>query len=309
MASESSWDPARLPSQSGKTVVVTGGNAGIGYFVSEQLAAAGARVVLASRSRERADAAAASIRHRVAGAQVDFVHLDLASLGTVREAAEKLRKLDRIDALINNAGGTSGNKQRTVTEDGLESVVGANAFGPFVLTALVFPALRDGARVVNLGSMATRLVKPDIQNLQLEHGKYNFFKAYAYSKHAMHAFSLELHRRLTAAGSGVESLLAHPGFAVDGLSARRHGINDQSAGRRLVDVLQGVMAHGKDRGAWPVVRAAIDPAAHGGEFYGPRRSVTGGPAIVEPIASSADPAFGAEFWRQAEVATGVTFTV
>jgi NAD(P)-dependent dehydrogenase (short-subunit alcohol dehydrogenase family) len=309
MASESSWDPARLPSQSGKTVVVTGGNAGIGYFVSEQLAGAGARVVLASRSKERADAAAASIRARVPGAQLDFVHLDLSSLGTVREAAEKLRKLDRVDVLINNAGGTNGGNARTLTEDGVESVVGSNAFGPFVLTALVFPSLQDGARVVSLGSMATRIVKPDIQNLQSEHGKYNFFKAYAYSKHAMHAFALELQRRLTAAGSGVESLLAHPGFAVDGLSARRPGINDQSAGRRLVDVLQGVMAQGKDHGAWPVVRAAIDPAAHGGEFYGPRRSVAGAPVVAEPIASSADPAFGAEFWRQAEVATGVTFDV
>ena len=309
MASESSWDPARLPSQTGKTIVVTGGNSGIGYFVSEQLAAAGARVVLASRSKDRADAAAASIRERVPGADLDFVHLDLSSLGTVREAAEKLRKLDRIDALINNAGATSGGSKRTVTEDGLEFVVGSNAFGPFALTALVFPSLRDGARIVSLGSMATRLVKPDLHNLQSETGRYNFFRSYAYSKHAMHAFALELQRRLTAAGSGVESLLAHPGFAVDGLSARRPGINDQSAGRRALDFVQGVMAHGKDRGAWPVVRAAIDPAARGGQFYGPSRSVAGAPVVVEPIASSADPAFGAEYWRQAEAATGVAFSV
>lgn len=309
MASESSWDPARLRSQTGKTIVVTGGNAGVGYFVSEQLAAAGAHVIMASRSKERADAAAASIRERVPGAQLDFVHLDLSSLGTVREAAEKLRKRDHIDVLVNNAGATSGSNKRTLTEDGLEFAVGSNAFGPFALTALVFPALGDGARVIGLGSMATRIVKPDIQNLQSEGGRYSYFRAYAYSKHAMHAFALELQRRLTAAGSGVESLLAHPGFAVDGLSSRRPGINDQSAGRRVLDIVQGVMAQGKDRGAWPVVRAAIDPAAHGGQFYGPRHSVTGAPVVVEPIASSADPAFGAEFWRQAEVATGVTFTV
>ena len=203
MASHSTWDPARLPTQSGKTVVVTGGNAGIGYFVSEQLAAAGARIVMASRSQQKAEAAAASIRSRVPGAQIEFVRLDLASLGTIREAAEKLRKLGPLDVLINNAGTTSGSNSRTLTEDGAELIVGANAFGPFALTALTFPALGAGARIVSLGSMATRIVKLDAENLQSEHGKYSFFRAYGQSKHAMHAFALELQRRLDAAGSGV----------------------------------------------------------------------------------------------------------
>ena len=309
MASQSFWDPARLPTQSGKTVVVTGGNAGIGYFVSEQLAASGARVVMASRSEQKAAAAAASIRARVPGAVVDFVRLDLSSLGTIREAAEKLRKLGRIDVLINNAGATSGSSTRVLTEDRLEYVVGSNAFGPFALTALTFPALKSGARIVSLGSMATRIVTADIANLQSENGKYSFFRAYGQSKHAIHAFALELQRRLDAAGSGVESLLAHPGFAVDGLSARRPGINDISLGKRIGETLEGVMAHGKDRGAWPVVRAAIDPDARGGQFYGPSRSVSGPPVVVEPVASSAAPAFGQEFWRQAEAATGITFSV
>jgi len=309
MASESLWDPARLPSQAGKTIVVTGGNGGIGYFLSEQLAGAGATVIMASRSKDKADVAAASIRERVPGADIGFVRLDLSSLGSVREAAEQIRKLDRVDVLINNAGATSGSKRRVTTEDGLEFVVGTNAFGPFALTALTFPALRDGARVVGLGSMATRLVKADIGNLQSERGKYNFFRAYGYSKHAMHAFAFELQRRLTAAGRGVESLLAHPGFALDGLAARRPGVNDISGGKRFGEVLSGVMAHGKDRGAWPVVRAAIDPNARGGEFYGPKRSVSGAPTLVQPVASSADPAFGAEFWSQAEAATGIPFVV
>jgi NAD(P)-dependent dehydrogenase (short-subunit alcohol dehydrogenase family) len=305
-----SWDPTRLPSQHGKTFVVTGGNGGIGYFVSEQLATAGAHIVMASRSKDRADAAAASIRERVPGAEVDFVHLDLSSLGTIREAAEKLRRFPKIDALINNAGATSGGKQRTTTEDGLEVVVGSNAFGPYALTALVLPALHPGARVVSLGSMATRIVKLDPANLQSEHGKYNFFRAYGYSKHGNHAFALELQRRLTAAGSTVESMLAHPGFALDGLSSRRPGINDgASAIQHFGEVVAGIMAQGKDRGAWPVVRAAIDPSARGGEFFGPKRSVAGQPVLVEPIASSASPDFGAEFWRQAEAATGIPFSI
>ncbi|HMH58773.1 MAG TPA: SDR family NAD(P)-dependent oxidoreductase [Galbitalea sp.] len=304
MANDSTWDPTHLPSQTGKTIVVTGGNAGIGYFVSEQLAGAGARVVLASRSKEKAEVATASILERVPGARVEFVKLDLSSLGSIREAAERIRKLGPIDVLINNAGATSGSSKRVLTEDGLELVVGSNAFGPFALTALVFPALTQTGRVVSLGSMATRIVKLDPTNLQSEHGRYNFFRAYAYSKHAMHAFAFELQRKLAASASAVESLLAHPGSAVDLLSSRRAGINDRY---KPLDFLSAIISQGKDRGAWPIVRAATDPDAKGGEFYGPRRSVSGRPVLVEPVASSATEEFGAEFWRQAEAATGITF--
>jgi NAD(P)-dependent dehydrogenase (short-subunit alcohol dehydrogenase family) len=308
MATERSWDPTSLPSQNGKTIVVTGGNAGIGYFVSEQLAAAGARIVMASRSAQKAEVAAASIRSRVPGAQLEFVRLDLSSLGSIREAAGALRGLGPVDVLVNNAGATSGSRKRSVTEDGLESVVGSNAFGPFALTALAYPALAQNGRVVSLGSMATRMVSLKPGNLQSQHGRYNFFRAYGFSKHAMHAFAFELQRRLTGAGSSVESLLAHPGFAIDVLAARREGINDQlSFGRRALDWSYAFMAQGKDRGAWPVVRAATDPGAHGGEFYGPHRSVAGRPVAVAPVASSSNEAFGKEFWRQAEEATGIRF--
>jgi NAD(P)-dependent dehydrogenase (short-subunit alcohol dehydrogenase family) len=305
MASSVSWDPDSLPSQSGKTIVVTGGNAGIGYFVSEQLAGAGARVVLASRSDEKARTAIESIRSRVPGAELDFVRLNLSSLGAIREAAEKIRKLGGVDVLINNAGATTGGKKRATTEDGLEFVVGSNAFGPYALTALVFPALATNARVVSLGSMATRLVKLDPTNLQSTSGRFNFFRAYGYSKHAMHAFAFELQRKLSAAGSAIESLLAHPGSAVDLLSDKRRGIND--GGVKPLDVLSAIISQGKDRGAWPIVRAAVDPNAHGGEFYGPHRSVVGRPVLLEPVASSASEGFGADFWRQAEAATGIRF--
>jgi NAD(P)-dependent dehydrogenase (short-subunit alcohol dehydrogenase family) len=304
MASADSWDPSRLPSQSGKTIVVTGGNAGIGYFVSEQLAATGARIVLASRSQQKAATAIESIAARVPGADLDFVRLDLSSLGAIREAAEKIRKLGGVDVLINNAGATSGSRKRTTTEDGLEFVVGSNSFGPYALTALVFPALTKTARVVSVGSMATRLVTLDPANLQSTRGRYNFFRAYAYSKHAMHAFALELQRKLSAVGSPIESLLAHPGSAVDLRSPRRPGINDHYA---FLDYLSAIISQGKDRGAWPIVRAAIDPDAKGGEFYGPHRSVAGRPVLLEPVASSASEEFGEDFWRQAESATGITF--
>ncbi len=300
-----SWDPRSLPSQAGKTVVITGAGRGVGYFEAEQLAAAGARVILTTRG----DTTALDlIRSRVPGANLEHVALELGSLESIRQAAESLRELGPIDVLINNAGKTGGVKQREVTADGLEIMVGTNAYGPFALTALLFPSITG--RVIGLGSLATRLAKADLADFEQSHGTYSVSKAYAYSKHGVHAFALELDRRLRAAGSGVQSLLAHPGFALDGSASPRPGVTDRnSAGQRFGERLLRPMAHGKDRGAWPVVRAAIDPDATGGQFYGPARSVTGRPVLTTPVAQSADPDFGAAFWTLAEQATGITFDV
>ncbi|MEU9318313.1 SDR family NAD(P)-dependent oxidoreductase [Streptomyces sp. NPDC048295] len=298
------WNPENLPTQEGKTFVVTGGNAGIGYFISEQLAGAGARIVLASRSEQKAETAAASIRRHAPGAAVEFVRLDLTSLTSIREAADAIRRHGPIDGLINNAGITTGGRERKVTKDGLELVVGSNAFGPFALTALTLPALAPNGRIISQTSQATQVVKLDPANLQSEHGKFNFFRAYGYSKHAVLAFAFELQRRLTAADSRVESLLAHPGIAIDLKSPRRPGIIDRG---RPSDYLTALYAQGKERGAWPAVRAATDPNTKGGEYYGPRRRVAGRAVRVEATAASASEEFGQEFWRQAEKATGITF--
>ena len=305
------WDARHLPSQVGRTIVVTGAGRGVGYFVAEQLAATGARVILTTRSATDGERAAASIRARVPAALLETVVLDLASLASIREAAPLLREFAPIHVLINNAGKTSGSRRRETTADGLEIMVGTNAYGAFALTALLLPALAPDARIIGLGSMATRLARADLTDLEQARSGYSVSKAYAYSKHAAHAYVFELDRRLRASGSGIRSLLAHPGFAVDGNNeALRPGISDRtSAGQRFAERLMRPVAHGKDRGAWPVVRAAIDPDAAGGEFYGPRRSVTGPPVVIQPVPQSADPAFGAEFWRLAEQATGITFEV
>jgi len=302
------WDPSALPSQAGKTIVITGAGRGVGYFAAEQLARAGARVILTTRTEKDAATAIASIRSRVPAADLESVTLDLASLESIRAAATRLQELGPIDVLINNAGNTGGTRKRSTTSDGLELMVGTNAFGPFALTALVWPALAPDAVVVSLGSMATRLARAKLDDYQQSEGRFSNSKAYAYSKHGTHAFAFELDRRLRASGSGIRSLLAHPGFALDGNSSRRPGINDRdSAGQRVAERLMRPVAHGKDRGAWPVVRAAVDPYASGGDFFGPKRSVTGHPVVVAAVPQSRAPEFGAEFWRQAEKATGITF--
>lgn len=286
----SDWDPARLPAQPGRTFVVTGGNAGIGFHVSRQLASTGARVVLASRSTDKAHAAIDAIRAEFPAASLAAVRLDLASLESVRTAAAELRALGTIDVLVNNAGRTDTVRQRQTTADGLELVVGTNAFGPFALTALVAPALAADGRVVGMGSFATRLVRADL-DLQSERS-YSAFRAYGLSKHAVHAIGFELARRWTAAGQARRSLVAHPGFALD---------------RGSIPLVMQT----KEQGAWPAVRAALDPDAATGTFWGPGRGLglTGRPVPTRPVAASADPAFGAEVWRQAEAATGVVFEI
>ncbi len=305
------WDPRHLPSQTGKTFVVTGGNAGLGYFTSEQLAAAGGRVILAARNRDKAEAAMGSIRSRIPNAEVELVRLDLTSLDSVRAAADALAAFGPIDALVNNAGLVVAPARRQVTTDGLELMVGGNAFGHFALSARLFPALAPEGRLVWLGSMATRLTRLDPADL-LSERRYRPFRAYAFSKHAVHGFAFELDRRLRAAGDSRRSLLAHPGFAVTGLAEKRPGVTDQSRWRRLSEiVLFSVVGQGKDDGAWSAVRAATDPDAESGTFFGPSRMflLTGPPAPLAPVVSSASPEFGARLWALAEEKTGVRFDI
>lgn len=303
------WDPRAIAPLDGRTVVVTGGNAGIGYFVSEQLAAAGARVVIAARSAEKAQLAIASIRRRVPAADLAHVRLDLTSLAAVRTAAEEIAAFRPLHALVNNAGRVVASRHRMLTEDGFELTVGGNFLGHFALTTLLFPALAEGGRIVGMGSDSTRMVRLEADDLWSER-KYSPFRAYAFSKHAVQCFHLELARRLDSAGDSRMSLLAHPGWATSAYAARRPGITDRDpAAGRFFEALTGWVGQGKDRGAWPAVRAAADPDAVNGMYFGPSRMLAGRPVPVRPVASSADPALGAALWADAEQKTGIRFPV
>jgi NAD(P)-dependent dehydrogenase (short-subunit alcohol dehydrogenase family) len=303
------WGPRSLPSQEGKTFVVTGGNRGIGYFVSEQLATTGARVILASRNRERTDAAIAAILQIVPAAILAVVPVDLGSLDSVSAAARRLQLLGPIDGLALNAGLTVGGRKRELTEDGLEIGVGTNYVAHFVLVAQTFSALAPGARIVPMGSMVTRTQKADESDLMQERGRYSWATAYANSKHAMQTFGFELDRRLRASGSSIESIVAHPGFSLDVQAPRRPGVDDETLGERVWQNLLRPMTQGKDRGAWPMVRALTDPNAHGGEYYGPRGAVKGRPVIANPVAQDRDHEFGRALWEKSESWAGLRFTL
>lgn len=289
-----------------KTAVVTGAGRGLGYFVAEQLAGAGWRVVITTRSAAQADTAIASIRAQVPGADVHRVELDLADLSSIERAADALAAFAPIDALVNNGGDTSQPKRRRTTVDGFERTVGTNAWGPFALTARLFPLLSPDARVVWLGSLSTRLVAPHPEDFEADRRRYDAFTQYGVSKHLQHGFALELDRRLRAAGSGIRSVLVHPGYAVDGTAAKRPGITDRaSRAQRFFEAAMRPIVQGKDRGALPAVHAVLGDDVRGGDFWGPAQTLKGRPTRVKPNARSASPAFGAAAWAAAESRTGL----
>jgi NAD(P)-dependent dehydrogenase (short-subunit alcohol dehydrogenase family) len=302
------WSPAAPPSQTGKTFVVTGANAGLGYFASEQLAAAGARVVLACRNADRADAALRALRRRVPGASVSAMRLDVSDLSSVAAAAEELRELPRIDGLILNAGTVHPPRAREVSGEGHELVLATNYLGHFALTAQVLPALLStpGSRVIPLGSMISWLLDMPLDDLQLVTG-YNRWKAYAQSKIAMQVFGFELDRRLVAARADTQAIVVHPGYSISGRTPRIIGVSEPSRAERFVDNLQAAVTQGKDRGAWAIVRAATDPTAVGGQFYGPRFVTKGAPVVRRPTRTSLDPVVAARLWSESEALSGIRF--
>ena len=304
------WNPRRLPAQHGRTFVVTGANAGLGYFTSEQLASTGAHVILACRNDARAQNAATRIRQRVPGASVSVLQLDVSDLESVRTASETLRALPRLDGLILNAGIVHPSADRLVSLDGNELILATNFLGHFALTAGTLPALRrtPGSRVVSLGSVISRLMDSSLDDLQLA-TTYNGWKAYAQSKIAMQVFGFELDRRLRANGAGmVQSLVAHPGYSISGLTPTIPGVNDITPVKRVIDGLQILVgAQSKQHGAWPTVRAMLDPDAHGGDYFGPRFLTRGAPARQPATRTSRDRGVAARLWERAETLIGEPF--
>jgi NAD(P)-dependent dehydrogenase (short-subunit alcohol dehydrogenase family) len=306
----SGWTAADVPDLTGRVAVVTGGNAGIGLETATVLAQRGGTVVLACRDERKAAQAVSRIRSATPGADVRPVRLDLASLGSVRQAAaEILADCPRLDLLINNAGVMYVPSQRT--EDGFELTFGTNHLGHFALTGLVLPRLLDtpGSRVVTVSSVAHRYGEMHFDDLNLTQ-HYEPGPAYGQSKLANLLFSYELSERLTAAGAGTASLAAHPGVVLTGLwrTSARWERALISPRLRLINFWA---AQSPERGALPTLRAATDPAAQGGEYYGPGgfHEYTGHPVRVESTAGAHDPAAQRRLWDISEQLTGVSCAV
>ncbi|MFI1680831.1 SDR family NAD(P)-dependent oxidoreductase [Streptomyces sp. NPDC020607] len=302
------WNVQRLPRADGSVYLVTGGNAGIGYFVAEQLSATGATVVLGSRSPAKAEAAMDSIRMRVPGARVRAVRLDLADLASLPSAVESLA-VDRLDAVVHNAGVALDDPPREETGDGHELMFGTNHLGHFALTRWLMPLLSaaPAARVVTMGSFAAKSERLDLDDLQ-NRKDYRAKRTYGRSKLAQMYFGMELDRRLRATGSTVSSVVAHPGGALDSLTPSRPPVHVRTTGARLGAAPAALLVQGKDAGAWPAVRAVLDPAVRGGELWGPRVFGLRGEPRREPVWDHlADLSVAARLWDASCELTGVSW--
>ena len=301
------WTEADVPGQQGRTVVVTGANTGLGFQTARVLAARGARVVLACRDLGRARQAAALIDHDPnCPLPPQTVRLDLASLASVREAAGEIGSAyDAIDLLINNAGVMMTPDRRTA--DGFELQLGVNHLGHFALTALLLPRMLGvpGSRIVTVASNGHKIGRIDFDDLQSER-RYRPMAAYYQSKLANLMFTYELQRRLTAAGAGTQALAAHPGKARTDLT--RHLPAWMRAGNLVIKEPFGNRAA---IGALATLRAATDPAARGGEYYGPAGpgEFRGHPRLVTPATRARDTDAQQRLWRESERLTAVSYPV
>lgn len=300
------WTASSIPSQRGRTAVVTG-TGGIGLQTALELARAGARVIVAGRNPQKGAAAVAAIRHDQADADVRFEALDLASLRSVQAFAERLRSgLERIDLLVNNAA-VMMPPTRRLTQDDFELQFGTNHLGHFALTAHLLPLLRAGRspRVVSVSSVAARAGRLRFDDLQSGLA-YRPMDAYGQSKLACLMFALELQRRSDAAGWGLRSVAAHPGIARTDLLPNGAGPGSPQA---LVRKFLWFLFQPVAQGALPTLFAATAPEAQGGRYYGPDRlsETRGHPTLARVPLQANDVAAARRLWEESARLTGVAF--
>lgn len=303
------WNPAHPPTQTGRTIVVTGATAGIGYFAAEQLALAGADVVLASRSSEKLRVATDAILERVPNASVRSVVIDLASHASIDRAAAELSQLPRLDGILLN-GGAMSLTRTSVTHDGLPLLLGTHVIANVRLLAGILPALISSARAYGTRSRIVhtstgfvaqfRYALDDVSRVPL-----TGLGAYTKAKTATEVFAFELDRRLRSTDLPIASLVVRPGVGVDAKTPERPGIRDATTPYRRNPYTP--WAQGKDSAAWSAVRALTDPDVRGGEYFSPKGRLRGEPVRIPVLARTADPGTenAARVWDQLEELAGV----
>ena len=301
------WTEHDIPNQQGKTILVTGANSGLGFHTSRALAAAGARVLMACRSADKAEAARAQILQQVPQAELQILSLDLASLASIKACTQLvLDSNDQLDTLINNAGIMA--VPYAQTEDGFEMQIGTNHFGHFALTLGLLPLLNQApaARVVSVSSMAHNWTPGlDFDDLDWTRRKYRRWQAYGDSKIANLYFSFELGRRL--AGSTVTVAAAHPGYSDTHLQYVAAERKNSSLERGLMWLGNTLFAQSAERGALPSLYAATAPGIISGDFIGPDgfQQTRGFPRKVGSNRRSRDTGIAARLWAVSEERTGV----
>lgn len=302
------WTEKNMPDLTGKIVIVTGANSGIGLEAAKEFARKGADTILACRSMDKANKALADLKRELPDAKVKVMHLDLASLNSVNQFVQAFqREYDRLDVLVNNAGimmvplGT--------TEDGFERQLGTNHLGHFALTGLLMPCLKNSqnARIVNVSSLAHDNGEMDFDDLMYtaEGTEYSPMKAYGRSKLANLLFTYELQRRLEAHDIDAIAVAAHPGISQTNLA---NHLFDRWYLKPLRPLFLLFLQSGK-MGALPTLRAAVDAEVKGGSYYGPdgRGERRGFPVVVQSNRASHDVNDAQKLWQISEELTKIAY--
>jgi len=301
------WTTTNIPDLTSKVVIVTGGNSGVGYEAAKEFARKGAQTILACRSMQKGLAAVDLIRKEIPDAPAEIMQLNLASLASVRSFAKTFKSnFDRLDILVNNAGIMWLPDGKT--EDGFERHFGTNHLGHFALTGLLIDLIQKTpqARVVTVSSIGHRSGVMDFDDLMFERGNDNQRQeVYGRSKLANLLFTYELQRRLETVNSNAVAVASHPGMSNTNLL----GKPESPWFFRLVMPLAGIMIQSAAMGALPTLRAAVDPDAKGGQYYGPdgKNEVRGYPVIVTSSDASHDLEDARKLWDVSEQLTGVKY--
>lgn len=302
------WTPERLRSQQGKTFLITGGNAGIGFEATKLLASKGAKVIILSRNAQKVNAAIQEIKQLDPDADIEFIELDLASLASVRSAAETINNsVAKIDALICNAA-IAQIATQNLTVDGFESQIGVNYYGNFLLISLLFDKIAESnGRVVLVSSLGYKMGHQRIQFEDLNFSKnYHPNNAYSHSKLALMLFAYELQRRVKKHNKNVQVQVCHPGSSKTTLIRE-----DSSRVTRVMFKLIRPFFQSAKRGSWPEVLCATEDGLEDESFYGPTKRAE----MVGPVGKSTllpfalDKEVATKLWSVSEEKTGYKWSL
>lgn len=305
--SKQKWTTNDIPDLNGKTIIVTGGNSGLGFEAVKAFTNKGAHIIMASRSLEKAKKAKEDILAESPTGSIELGELNLSDLSSISNFVSEFRKKhSHLDVLLNNAGIMM--TPCSFTKDGFESQLGTNHFGHFALTGQLMEIIQKtpGSRVVNVSSLAHKGGTFDFDDLLYSNGSsYDPMKAYRRSKMANLQFTYELQRKLGSAQSETIAVAAHPGVSMTNLANHLKG----SFMYKVFELIGGLISHDPALGALPEIRASVDPEVQGGAYYGPdgMMEMKGNPVLVKSNKASHDLEIAKKLWEVSEKLTGVKF--
>jgi len=299
------WTTENIPDLSGKVIIVTGGNSGLGFESVKAFVEKGADVILASRSMENGTKAKKEIEKASPNGKITVIQLDLMDLTSVKNFTDDFRKkYNRLDVLLNNAGIMT--TPYFLTKNGFEAQMGTNHLGHFALTGLLIDVIKKtpGSRVVNVSSAAHKQGKMDFDNLLFENGKeYSPIKSYGRSKLSNLLFTYELQRKFESLKIDAIAVAAHPGVAQTNLARYLDG---KFWFKLLIPIFK-LISQDQAMGALPQIRASVDPQVKGAQYYGPHKGMRGFPVVVNSNAASHNKEDASKLWKVSEELTDIKY--